>query len=53
VFRNHPPGVYDAWDPAQDPEQDIDEQIAVDAGLQEDGEWREKDGQEVEKDVAL
>jgi hypothetical protein len=45
--------VDDARDPAQDTEQDIDEEIGAEAGLQEDGEWREKYGKEVEKDVAL
>jgi hypothetical protein len=53
VFRNHPPGVYDSRDPPQDTEQDIDEEVGVAAGLEEDSEWREKDCKEVEKDIAL
>lgn len=45
--------MYDAGDPSKDTEQDIDQQVGVAASLQEDGDWREEDRKEVEKDIAL
>jgi hypothetical protein len=42
-----------ARQPAQDTQQDVDEEVRVAPGLEEDGQGREEDGEDVEKDVAL
>ena len=43
----------DTGDPTQDGQQDADEEVAVTASLEEDGEWWEEDCEEVEADVGL
>ena len=45
--------TYDTWYPTQNAKQDVDEEVGVAAGLEEDGEWREEDRKEVEKYVTL
>jgi hypothetical protein len=42
-----------AWNPAQDPEQDINQNICTATGLQEDWNWRNEEGEKVEEDVRL
>lgn len=52
MLGNHPPGMNHAWDPAKNGKQDIDEEIGVAAGLEEDSQWWQEEGEEVEADVA-
>jgi hypothetical protein len=52
MLADHPPGVQHARYPAEDGQTDVDEEVRVDARLEQDGDWREEDGEEVEQDVA-
>jgi len=39
--------TYHAGQPAEDGQQDVDEEIRVAPGLEEDGQWREEEREEV------
>jgi len=41
----------DAGDPAEDPEADVDEHVCAASALEEDGDGRDEEGEEVEEDV--
>lgn len=42
-----------AGDPAQDTEADVDNEISAASFLQENGDWRQEEAEEVEEDVRL
>lgn len=51
-LSNDPPSVEDSRNPTENRQTDIDEEIGAAAGLQEDGERGEEEGEDVEADVA-
>lgn len=51
VLGNDPPGVNDTGDPAEDGEANVDEKVGAAAGLEEDGDGGQEEGEEVQEDV--
>ena len=47
------PRVNDTGDPAEHPEEDIDNHVGAAAALDEDGDWRDEERQEVQTHVCL
>ena len=52
VLGDDPPGVDDAGQPAKDRQGDVDQEVGAAAGLEEDRDGRQEEGQEVQEHVA-
>lgn len=53
ILGNQPPGMDDTRDPAEHPQQDVDDDVGAAADFQEHRQRRDEEGQEVEQHVGL
>lgn len=52
MLADNPPSMYAPWNPSQNRKEDVDEEVAAAASLQQNGDGWDEDGEEVEEDVA-